>query len=655
MDRLPTRQVHLDFHTSECIPGVGSRFSTKDFQKALTTGRLNSITVFAKCHHGWCYYPTEVGMAHPTLDVDLTGAMIEAAHEIGVRAPIYITVGWSAADAENHPEWCARDREGKLIIRSGDTAPKPTDPRPYTSWVFMCPNTPYGAHVAALTREICARYPVDGIFYDINFRPLCFCPACLDGMKRDGLDPQNDEDVQAHSTRMWLRFTDACRAAVFEKHPGASVFFNGGANVFLPQFHECHTHFELEDLPTTWGGYDKFPPRARFFGRTGKDCLAMSGKFHTSWGEFGGYKNPEALRYECAAMLAFGARCSIGDQMPPVGKMDMDTYKLIGHAYKYVEQIEPWCYDEEETTRLGFLMPSTGAAYEGLARALLEAQLDFDVALPADDFGRYDALVLPDCVTVDDELAAKLNAFAANGGGLLLSGTSGMDVGETRFLVDVGADATGPALYRDDYVAAGREIGKGLVMSPVFCYRPARRVSVTDGEVLAAVHEPYFDRTYAHYCSHRNTPPRPRKAGHPAAVRKGSTVYLAHPIFSIYHEFGAQIHRDYALNALKLVYTDPVLQVDMPSAGRVRFVRQPKDNRYVLHLLYASPIRRGIACVIEDLPTLRRVKARLRVEQLVRRVALEPQGKEIPFKQTGDVVTLTVPSVTCHQIVSLTF
>jgi hypothetical protein len=43
----------------------------------------------------------------------------------------------------------------------------------------------------------------------------------------------------------------------------------------------------------------------------------MTGKFHTTWGEFGGFKRPNALRYECAAMLAFGSKCSIGDQLHP--------------------------------------------------------------------------------------------------------------------------------------------------------------------------------------------------------------------------------------------------------------------------------------------------------------------------------------------------
>ena len=83
MHTLPQRQVHLDFHTSEHVPGIGSKFDKKQFQECLQRGHVNSITVFAKCHHGYCYYPTQVGTMHPGLDFDLTGAMIEAAHEIG--------------------------------------------------------------------------------------------------------------------------------------------------------------------------------------------------------------------------------------------------------------------------------------------------------------------------------------------------------------------------------------------------------------------------------------------------------------------------------------------------------------------------------------------------------------------------------------------
>ena len=100
MIQLPFRQVHLDFHTSEHMPDVGKKFNKKQWQAALKAGAVNSITVFAKGHHSWSYYPTKAGMKHPTLKKDLLGLQIKACHEIGVRAPIYFTVGWSATDAE---------------------------------------------------------------------------------------------------------------------------------------------------------------------------------------------------------------------------------------------------------------------------------------------------------------------------------------------------------------------------------------------------------------------------------------------------------------------------------------------------------------------------------------------------------------------------
>jgi hypothetical protein len=37
-------------------------------------------------------------------------------------------------------------------------------------------------------------------------------------------------------------------------------------------------------------------------------------------------------------MLAFGSKCSVGDQLHPDGEMNRDTYELIGAAYSEVEE-----------------------------------------------------------------------------------------------------------------------------------------------------------------------------------------------------------------------------------------------------------------------------------------------------------------------------
>ena len=74
----PSRQVHLDFHTSESIPDVGELFDKGEFQTALKLGHVNQINVFAKCHHGMSYYPTKIGVVHPGLNRDFTGELTAA-------------------------------------------------------------------------------------------------------------------------------------------------------------------------------------------------------------------------------------------------------------------------------------------------------------------------------------------------------------------------------------------------------------------------------------------------------------------------------------------------------------------------------------------------------------------------------------------------
>jgi len=108
---LPTRQIHLDFHTSGFISGVGEKFSKAQFQEALRVGHVNHINIFSKDHSGYSFYPTKVGTMHPNLKFNLLKEQMEACHEIGVNTSFYFTVGWSALDAEQHPEWCIHDQE----------------------------------------------------------------------------------------------------------------------------------------------------------------------------------------------------------------------------------------------------------------------------------------------------------------------------------------------------------------------------------------------------------------------------------------------------------------------------------------------------------------------------------------------------------------
>ena len=94
-------------------------------------------------------------------------------------------------------------------------------------------------------------------------------------------------------------------------------------------------------------------------------------------------------------------------------------------------------------------------------------------------------------------------------------------------------------------------------------------MTATSGTVLAGIRNPYFNRTWAHYSSHQHTPDAEQSL-YAAAVRKGSILYLAHPIFSIYGALGAVAYREYAANALRLMLgEDASISTNLPSTARV--------------------------------------------------------------------------------------
>lgn len=655
------RQVHLDFHTSEHIPDVGARFDKRQWQEALKLGRVNWINVFAKCHHGWSYYPTQVGAMHPTLGFDLLGAQIAACHEIGVRAPIYYTVGWSVHDATTHPEWCVRREDGGIAATNWDDNAKPEDRKPGVSWQFMCPSGGYLDLMLRQTEEICQRYPVDGLWYDITGGPPCYCENCRRGMRDGGYDVTDPEAVFQYSAAKWKRFYAACKQILYRYHPEATVYFNGTTvlhpdarqrdNVRVRLFDD-NSQQELEDLPTTWGGYDKLPLRAKFFHNTGKKLIAMSGKFHTSWGEFGGFKHPDALRFEASSMLAFGAACNFGDQLHPSGEMDLATYANIGQAFAYVEQIEEYSLDAVPVANLGLWFSNSKADDEGTAVMLLETQTDFLVVDPTKDLAPYAAIILPGATCLNTDEAARLNAYVVAGGSLLVLGESALDAQRTRFLLDVGADYLGPANYDEDFTVVGEALRRDLPASPFLNYEAALRAQPQAGtEALAAIHEPYFNRTYGRFCSHLNTPYRLEAAAHPAGLRKSRVIFLPHRLGRLYHAHGARVHRDLFANALRLIYARPMVETCLPSAGRVSLMWQPGPRRYVAHLLYGPPLQRGRCLVIEDLPPLYDVPLTVRVPEAITAAYLMPGRVALPLAREDGAVRVTVPRVQGHQAV----
>lgn len=652
------RQVHLDFHTSEKIPGIGSKFDKKQWQDALKAGHVDSITVFSKCHHGWAYHPSVKNEMHPNLDFDLLGAQIEASHEIGVKTPVYISAGLDEKYAVRHHEWLVRDENDKTTWAQDFLT---------AGYHKFCMNTPYLDYLLEQIREVCENYDADGIFLDIVGVQPCYCQNCLKTLDAEGKSRKNPEDVLALAERVYANYTKRVRETIDSVKPGLPVFHNGGhIRIGRRDIAFMNSHLEIESLPTGGWGYDHFPLSARYSQTLSVEYLGMTGKFHKTWGEFGGFKHPNALRYEAALSAANGAKCSIGDQLHPGGKMDMATYKLIGSAYSELEEKEEWLDNVTAVSDVGLFSIEayndtfgTGQSTisneidSGVCRMLLEGKYLFDVLDFESDFNKYKVVILPDAVKITARLKAKLDAFVKNGGKILATGESGLCSDKDEFAYDFGVKYIGKNPYKPDYFRPDFEID-GLFESSYIMYTDGERVVLANGKELGKREDPYFNRDVEHFCSHQHTPSSGNYGG-PGMSQGKDGIYVAWKVFEDYATLGSLISKRIVTHALDvLLGENKTLKTNLGAQGIVTLMEQ--DGRYINHLLYAVPVRRGKDTeIIEDIYPVCNTEVELKLDKKIKKAYLAPQKKEIPFDLKNGKIKFKVDEFECHQMVVLEY
>ena len=647
---LRKRQVHLDFHTSEFVP-VGNNFSKEQFQRALKTGHVNSITVFSKCHHGWSYHPTDVNEMHPTLKFDLLGAQLEACKEIDVNAPVYISAGYDEKEFLKRPEWrwwfSSSKEEMEEFFNEVHFHP-------------LCFNTGYLDFLCAQIEEVMVKYDPCGIFLDIISPRVCYCEKCVNDMKALGMDVNSEKDREAFAQQVFDKYLAKTNEAVKKHNENATVFHNRG-HVFPgdKRYIYANSHLELESLPTAGWGYDHFPLTVSYARSLGDmDCLGMTGKFHQGWGEFGGYKHPNALIYETALSVASGAGCSIGDQMHPLSEMNEATYNLIGKAYSLIEEREPWLNDAVNVADIAVMCVEAATGIRetkadiGANRMLLENHFLYNFVDADADLSKYKLLVLPETDGYNDSIIDKVKSFIANGGKVIAAGDS--IVKDGKFVLDFGAEFIGKSELNPTYFVPAFETVNGTTEYVMRC--DFNKFEAKEGEIVAQMQNLYFNRTLEHFCSHMHAPNNPEE-NFCGAVINGNIAYIGWDIFSGYGNHGHLCFKELFTHIIKKMMGDEItVFAKVPDKAVVTYTRQEKENRNILHLIFAHTTVRGKNTeIIEDTIPLFNVECKIKCNEMPKEVSLVPSGEKLDFRFENGRAVFTVPEVDIHQMVEITY
>ncbi len=656
---VPFRQIHLDFHTGPSIPDVGRDFDAKAFARTLKKAHVDSVTVFAKCHHGHLYYTTKRPERHPGLrkGLDLTASQVEALHREGIRAPIYISVQCDEYAADTHPEWIATKPDSSYHMWRGNAT---SGAWFGAGWQILDMSSPYQDYLAEQTREILTRFkPVDGIFFDMCWDQQSCSQWAIAGMDKAGLNPESEDDRKTYANQVTMAYMKRFHALVRAAAPKAGVYFNGRPLANLPREVRYQEQVEIEALPTGGWGYMYFPSYVRFARNFGKDYLGMTARFHKSWADFGGLKPYAALEYETSQMMAHGARCSIGDQLHPRGILDRGAYELIGKAYARVAEREPWLDGARSVAQIGlFQIPNThnssiglSGSDEGAVRLLTQLKHQFDVVDFGSDLERYELLVLPDRIPVDKASARRLRTYLDRGGRLLVSGESGLDATQTATtLAALPIKPLGMSPFSSTYVRFGESVAAGVAPSDHIMYdRSVRVVPARGGKTVAGVVEPYFERGWRHFSSHAQTP-GDKLSRYAAAVLSRQVAYIAYPVFAGFAAHGNLHLRQLVGNLIDKLLPAPLLRLRAPSSTEATVMRQ--RGRTIVHLLQYCPERRAEnRDIVEDIVPLRDVAMSLRLERQPRKAYLAPELAPLQITWRRGRAEVVVPEVTGHAMV----
>ena len=113
--------------------------------------------------------------------------------------------------------------------------------------------------------------------------------------------------------------------------------------------------------------------------------------------------------------------------------------------------------------------------------------------------------------------------------------------------------------------------------------------------------------------------------------------------------------RELFKNVLDELLTAPMVRTNLPSSGRVNLLHFPEKNQYVAHLLYATPVQRGVAQVIDDLIPIYNTEVEINIDKNIKKAYLMPENKELEMIESGGKLKIIVPKFECHTALVLEY
>ena len=626
--------LFYDNHTHIDNPDVGKNFDPEYFTDEIKKCGVDYIGFHARCNQGMAYYDTKIGIRHPSLSYDLFGKVVECCRKKDIAVVAYFNGCLSMMELVDRREWQTLHMEGHGCYG-----------RVHPFAVTACYNTPYRNHTISMIREVVSQYDVQGVFLDCLLPRPCICPTCVRLMKESGVDYQDFDSVMEFSRQSIIRFCQDVSAAVREYLPDPMLYFNGP---FFGTVKDLDTFFDCECIPTcaSWG-YEYLPTMAHYMRniKPGTQTFNMTGRFY-EWGDFGGLRKDEDLKFDLFYGLAHGLRPNVGGHFHPRGDKDQSVFDRIRTVYRDLQRYDEWFDDAKNLADIAIVyphdnfdlhyMPSMCSA----VRMLDELKLQFDVLLADGEkpWDQYKLLILPEQVKITDLLAERIRKHISGGGAFFACGANAAEV----FASEFGIKYLGDSGLDPVYFKLHETFSEGLDDMFFSVYSKAAKAECVSAKSDSRIVKPYYNLQWNGLYPIFYAPPQ-EETGMPFLTVNGNCVWCAGDLFTGYAQRGALHLRTIVRNVIYSLVEKPlIIPGKLPACVRMSVTEQP--GRLNVNLIAYAPEKRVNVTVVEDPVAV--LNASFKVFTGTRRiksVTMAPENTPVEFTVNGDYTEIKLP------------
>lgn len=637
--------LHFDYHANKDTKDIGKGFSPEVVEQIVTQVQPDFIQCDTKGHPGYCSYPTKIGTPAPHLMRDLLAGWREITKKHGVLLYSHYSGIWERCAAQQHPEWTSKGPNGEVSEKMSVFGPYARE--------LLIPQL----------KELAREYQMDGAWVDGECwaQEMDYSPEVKALFTAEtGKDPETlTEDEKPlwvdFQRQAFFRYVENYICQVKAEHPEFEITSNWLNSTWVPDNLQITDYISGDLAPTN--SVDS----ARFDGRVmqsyGRNWDIMS------WGisyPVHHVKSAVQLMQEASVIMALGGGFQIYNMQDPQATIkDEWAIPIWAEVSRFVRSRKAFCHNAKAVPDVGVLyspkayyscMPQSlfwrDNAYNmelnGALMALCDTGRSVNIlhtqALEEQKLSPYQTLVITDHVQMEAGVLDQIEEYVKNGGKLLIVGAQAAENLSRVFDIPMEKGREQPVV-----VLKGQDAAVEMRCRYMRLLNTAGTFQMDECEV-----EGDLD------C--HNPPP---------------TIFVAGqiPSFATY-PFGqgsvgvipVSFGRDYLQGqtwelkhfVMKCVEAMGVGRAKVNKAGTAELLVTEKDNKTYVHLInLLGEHRSQTVKTFESVPAATDVQVELPLTHTPAYVKLQPENREVPYEQTGDGISISLPKVELYTILEI--